>query len=478
MATANPQVAANAPVHTSGLVTGADGIGWRFDRNGTDTFTVTENITVRNSRMQKQWLLDSPSSAVANRHVTPGFEGRNVLRNVKFENVVWNPTASGVVFSGEGRVEQISFDTCRFVGGNWSAMITQSDIASTWIDGIKWADLHFQNCFFEITNAWVGVVNQKHPQQRYRITGYGNRIGENNTTAGWLHAKIDAANTDIPLRNDMLTLTTGDTARAIRSGVGQVVMSHEQHYIRGRWFDPFGLDHVDLLGIAPTLVASGTSSAATQVPGGKIRLHTGNNNNGFALAKIGQGILRHSTEGANFTQPAVLSGRIIARASNNGVIRLLVGASDTLDSGFSANADADADNDKFYGWEIRRAAASSGNMQIRAIGHNGTAYEEGAWHDTELASSFVCHVYWELLSDGKGKVELRVGAAAANATSTSAIRPEISTLPVSSLADGPIGLGTNGRASIWVVATTNGSDTANTTIQCEFPPSRITYLDF
>jgi hypothetical protein len=84
--------AANAPIHTSGVVTGADGIQWRCLQAGTITSITIDNITVKNLTMnsaRRAYTCDADILPLYTRTIYPGAFGNNLVNNITFNNVVW-----------------------------------------------------------------------------------------------------------------------------------------------------------------------------------------------------------------------------------------------------------------------------------------------------------------------------------------------------------------------------------------------------
>lgn len=108
-------VGANAPVHSSGIVTGADGIEWRFLQVGAfytaNIYNVTlDNITCLDPRSTiGVYLLDSADMRAA----YPGTEDQSFVSEFKVTNSSLNNTDSVVCRVG-GNLKEITFGNCVF----------------------------------------------------------------------------------------------------------------------------------------------------------------------------------------------------------------------------------------------------------------------------------------------------------------------------------------------------------------------------
>ncbi len=109
---AGADVAANAPTHSSGKVTGADGIEWWWVQVGTETEALVKDITYKDCNINT----DGPcigltgDNDVNQRSIYPGTEGNGYLDNLVLDNVQYNPPNgdSAVLFSGFGFTKKIT----------------------------------------------------------------------------------------------------------------------------------------------------------------------------------------------------------------------------------------------------------------------------------------------------------------------------------------------------------------------------------
>lgn len=91
--TSGTNVASNAPIHTSGSVTGADGITWRFVQVGTIKSASVKNVTFKNCYVtaNRDFLnLTSETNSYV-RCIYPGTFGNGYIDNIKVDNIDWNP---------------------------------------------------------------------------------------------------------------------------------------------------------------------------------------------------------------------------------------------------------------------------------------------------------------------------------------------------------------------------------------------------
>jgi hypothetical protein len=96
---AGAQVAANAPTHSSGEVTGADGITWSWLQVGTETEGIINNITIEDSdiTISTQMLSNEGSNTDALRSVYPGTEGNAYVDNFVMDNITLNITSDDTI---------------------------------------------------------------------------------------------------------------------------------------------------------------------------------------------------------------------------------------------------------------------------------------------------------------------------------------------------------------------------------------------
>jgi hypothetical protein len=109
--TATTQTSGNAPVHTSGAVTGADGLGWTWMHAGTETSASIRNITVRNAQFNgadgRIVNFDVPDDTNM-RAIFPGTMGNAYIDNFTFDNITWTGISTGVLFYGSNVIKKIS----------------------------------------------------------------------------------------------------------------------------------------------------------------------------------------------------------------------------------------------------------------------------------------------------------------------------------------------------------------------------------
>lgn len=102
-------VAVNAPVHTSGIVTGADGISWRFMKYGTETEANVTNILIKDctSSSSRRFLLMEIPNADANWiGASPGTYGNAYIENLIIDNASFtNDSPNSTRFYFQGKVK-------------------------------------------------------------------------------------------------------------------------------------------------------------------------------------------------------------------------------------------------------------------------------------------------------------------------------------------------------------------------------------
>lgn len=99
MQNAGPTVASNAPVHTSGNVTGADGIQWRWIDAGTNYTTNIYNVTVDNVNIDGRYISRQADDNTYNRSEYPGTEATSTVDGLKLSRLNWGTTPPTVLVS-------------------------------------------------------------------------------------------------------------------------------------------------------------------------------------------------------------------------------------------------------------------------------------------------------------------------------------------------------------------------------------------
>lgn len=112
-------IAVDPPVHTSGIVTGADGISWRFLKNGTQTETNITNINIKNCVSNSHRLYIRFEIPVADGNWigwTPGTYGNAFVDNVTIDNITFtNNIPNTNRFYISGYVKNLTIKNTTFI---------------------------------------------------------------------------------------------------------------------------------------------------------------------------------------------------------------------------------------------------------------------------------------------------------------------------------------------------------------------------
>lgn len=454
LAAGGSAAASVAPTHTSGIVTGADGIPWRFEYTGTNTETNVSNITFRDSQFLLAGLLRDSNNGSGGfyRAVTPGTEGNCKIEGLVFEGGFFNPSQAGqALLGGQGRFTDVSFRDFDFRGANIGAIVAHNAFVTpaSYVTPAS-ADLHFDRCDFDNTTWSAGLVSGTQGNFSLSVSGEGNRMG----TLAFISGVIQRVNRfDLPYRVSHISAPfTGDQAY-LRLDTG-VILSGAQIRRRGRWVasDAGYLSPMNkramVSATAPTAV--GTNTFATTYDGSATALSAGTTAAGYAMVRLERASTYQEGFGMTHNMPVVLSGTVMGQAINNGVIRILHGVALSLNTGFAANAAANAMAAKGWGLEIGQVGGT-GNQQARIIAHNGTTYVTSAWVDLGLAPAVNNLFSYELVNLGNGTIQLYIGRPVSTLLGAT-ILPDA---PSTSIANGPTGTATD--ASTWAVATADGT---------------------
>lgn len=98
------QVATVAPVHTSGDVTGADGITWRFIQYGNINHASVRNITIKDITIND----DKCVGRFSNQVVSTGTEGISIIDNITFDGITFKNNFAYWIFIHHGQVGNLA----------------------------------------------------------------------------------------------------------------------------------------------------------------------------------------------------------------------------------------------------------------------------------------------------------------------------------------------------------------------------------
>ena len=112
----SPTVAGNAPTHTSGSLTGADGITWRFEHTGTDTSACIRNVLIEDCINEggSSFFELAGEDVGYNYQITPGQELNAYADSITIRGGKHSPSASANFISGKGYLKRATVDGVTF----------------------------------------------------------------------------------------------------------------------------------------------------------------------------------------------------------------------------------------------------------------------------------------------------------------------------------------------------------------------------
>jgi len=104
--------AANAPTHPTGVVTGADGISWRYDHTGTDTSANIYDITLYDCKNESacQMFECAGNNNGFNHQITPGEELNAWMDNIRVVGGSHQPSAAKGFAGGTGWIKRMTVE--------------------------------------------------------------------------------------------------------------------------------------------------------------------------------------------------------------------------------------------------------------------------------------------------------------------------------------------------------------------------------
>lgn len=155
----------NAPTHSSGAVTGADGIEWTFYQDGVITEANLYNITFDGIATTAYHGFHIPSDMdIYTRDIYPGTEGNAYSDNILIKNIVYTvPSVDSMFLSIENFCKTITIDNLSVVDGGFNYNIISISKGDITID-----ELNLNNCnidsnrlgsLFELEAGDVATIN-------------------------------------------------------------------------------------------------------------------------------------------------------------------------------------------------------------------------------------------------------------------------------------------------------------------------------
>jgi hypothetical protein len=148
-------VAANAPVHISGSVTGADGIKWSWLQAGTITEANVKNVTITTFNCgggNLPFNFSADSWAGEYRSYYPGTEGNSYIENIIIDGMTWSASGGATynAFRGEGAIKKFTLKNSNLdLTGTSGALY----YAYTTIGTVPFENINIENCNIKLPNA-------------------------------------------------------------------------------------------------------------------------------------------------------------------------------------------------------------------------------------------------------------------------------------------------------------------------------------
>jgi hypothetical protein len=455
------RTASVAPAHTSGTVTGADGIAWRFERVGTETETCIRRITFRNCRATGDFIYsDAGNEPVDNRRVYPGTYGASFSEHIRFLDCAFDHETNLAVIQGTGRFRDLAFVRCKFGPAITAILGFIHDSVPGWNGSyecrVLWDSCEFQTSTLALLNSprlfsedmWVHTVRNCRASDSDGLVSMAGEIEYNDS---FLTTPTEVAGL-LPRPGGRSLLTGKVGLHTYRYGLWQPdEASVSSSFVR----TIFPL-HGSAGGVNE---AGGTSAAVSVVDGGTVRVNAGNAATGYALCRLSSFVNWPIGSGTSFSSQVVISGSFTGIASNSGVVRLLVGPTTSLQNAYPADLVARYAapfTTKGFGFEMQN---NGGVQQIRVIAYNASAATPSAW--VSLGTPANRQYLFRLHSNGAGKVDLYVAAY----VSGNAKAPPLPETPSASIATGgPTGNSGSDEQGIWAIAQADG--TTNVAFAC------------
>lgn len=419
--TDSPAVAANEPSHSSGEVTGADGITWLFDHVGTETTARVTDITFIDCVDEGKTPFIVLAANDPGYNYTQPIDGSTEayvdnlrIYGGRFE---YQPGlgAVGSIVSGSGYVKRVAVHGLKCTGATYVICATCLDNFTPATDprDPHVTDLYLQDCEIETGSL---MANRQNLTVNVWVKGLKKSSGLLGVYPGLTGTVRVNGDATISVLDDVGGCVEGDNVRNGTYNLGRWVSSRPCNPLRHLM--PFGSES-----------HSGTGAAST-VLDGAIDLYAGTAAAGYAFARYMESVTSHrglTGEGINFTQPMTFAGKFsghLSRASA-GAFRFIVGGPDT-----PTLSDADAFADKAIG--IEWGTIPSGNQAARLIYYNG-GYIQGSWIDLGRTPSAAVTFVWALTSLGDGTLKMYVA--------TNLRRwDDLPLVPSIVVADGPTGM--------------------------------------
>ena len=148
-ATVGPTVASVAPTHSSGHITGADGIDWWWVQDGTITEANISDVTFTNLSLISNTTpaYDRNFIQFYNLCVTDGTDGNSIIDNVIFDNASIFAANTKYFLSHKGHVGTVTIKNTTFTGLTGGGLLLAGTSGGT----STFTELIFDTCVFDFT---------------------------------------------------------------------------------------------------------------------------------------------------------------------------------------------------------------------------------------------------------------------------------------------------------------------------------------
>ena len=209
-----------------------------------------------------------------------------------------------------------------------------------------------------------------------------------------------------------------------------------------------------------TGAASGTGATSTNdfTVKGDARLRCGSSAGAYSSMWFSKNVTAQTTSRINYSRRIELGGVVHLGANDtaDGVVRLVIGASNT--SAVPPLADADAMTAAGIGIEFDFDSGGS-NKRARIIYHDGTTYKQSAWVTYVTAPGLGSRpVSYQITNVGDGNIHLRLSVAASTHNGANPLNNVAASVSVS---DGPTGTGNLNENAILASAVQNSASYVN-----------------
>lgn len=153
---AGSQVAANAPVHVSGIITGGDGTEWTFGFDSTITHISVKDVVLKDCTLDGTRVSIWASNGVTDRVIYPGTLGNGVI-DLVLDNISYLNSIDGCLFYTKNSLGKITFKNMNYTIPAGKGFILAGGTATY---PCKLDELIFDNCVIDASAAVAGLIEQ------------------------------------------------------------------------------------------------------------------------------------------------------------------------------------------------------------------------------------------------------------------------------------------------------------------------------